>query len=572
MCNAVTNLKGASINPSPVVPPTLVAPPINSIAIPQSSMSCSVLITPTITYEGLGQGLVNWCREKEGDDEHENRVLAAQRIMRSEKEKSITLNLANLGLTSLPPILGTLTHLRSLHLNGNLLTNIAILEHLTGLTSLFLHMNRIAEIGPLGALRELRTLGLAGNLVSDLAPLSGLFGLRHLYLGGNKISNVKPLSELVGLTTLNLSSNPLADINKLAKLSNLQVLDVSQTQLDSIPFLFAYLEKGATINAENTLLSAETVRAFSENIRKASEDSTQYGPTFTPPFFKGSLVRPYNIIEKHFPGCPAPLIARPVHASSGYLGQKISMLLEKLGAIPKQVDVNFLDLDPHLLMKEVHRGIQTIRDFRVPASSIPGALMRLAKENPESYATIRKIQLVAKEAMSQCRGLALPGGVDIEEEFYSEGAKLSQVDYRRSIAEFAFVDVAHQQKKPILGTCRGAQLMNVYFGGTLKNIDRQIDWQTVDVIESSKQGLLQRLFKGNSIIGYFFHHQACGKIAPGFEVVMKRGDIPEMIMSEDNEFIGMQIHPEQDRDGKYSNGIRVYRLFLDKVMKHSLKT
>lgn len=272
------------------------------------------------------------------------------------------------------------------------------------------------------------------------------------------------------------------------------------------------------------------------------------------------------MIQRHFPHSPSPKIARPSHETTSYLGLKISQLLEKLGATPQDVDVNFLDLDPYVLIEEVHRGIQAIRALPVHHLSIPARLMQLAKESPESYATIWKIQEVARDVMSQCRGLVLPGGIDIETEFYQTNSDLQKIDYRRSIAEFAFVGAACNQKKPILGTCRGAQLINVYFGGTLENIDRQMDWQTVDLTASSKQKQLAQLFQDSSISAYFAHHQACAKIAPGFEVVMERGDIPEMILNEDNTMIGIQTHPEREESERYSKTMHIYQMFLKKAI------
>ena len=239
------------------------------------------------------------------------------------------------------------------------------------------------------------------------------------------------------------------------------------------------------MTASETPLSLAAIQTFEAEIKKVSEETPHLGPRFISLAADDGLIPAYNMIQTHFPGKKPPVIARSSHETSNYLGSKISVLLGKLGAVPEDVDVNFYNLDPTDLIEEVHRGMKSIRKNGLSCCSIPLELLSTAEKNKNLFPTIHKIRQAAESVISKCDGLVLSGGPDIEEEFYKESTKLDPADYRRSIAEFALADAAFRRHKPILGTCRGAQLANVLFGGTLRNVNRQMDWQTIEVADSS---------------------------------------------------------------------------------------
>ncbi len=125
--------------------------------------------------------------------------------------------------------------------------------------------------------------------------------------------------------------------------------------------------------------------------------------------------------------------------------------------------------------------------------------------------------------------LLLAGGEDIETFRYGEkdGGKLGEVNVRRDYWEFALLDAAIRRRLPILGVCRGCQVLNVCFGGSL--------WQDVP---TDKQGAnshrlkndgehavsvvpasyLSKLVSGTSASVNSRHHQAVKAVAPGFRV------------------------------------------------------
>ncbi len=65
-------------------------------------------------------------------------------------------------------------------------------------------------------------------------------------------------------------------------------------------------------------------------------------------------------------------------------------------------------------------------------------------------------------------GLILCGGGDIDPSYYHEEVNGSvAIDLARDNVEFALLEAYIRAGKPVLGICRGFQLINIYFGGTL---------------------------------------------------------------------------------------------------------
>lgn len=117
-------------------------------------------------------------------------------------------------------------------------------------------------------------------------------------------------------------------------------------------------------------------------------------------------------------------------------------------------------------------------------------------------------------------GLILCGGVDINPARYGMDNRGSEnCDNERDEAEFSILDDFVRSGKPVFGICRGMQLINVYFGGTLiqhlpdADIHRtlpqgEVKMHSVIAGESSIVGRLYgKEFKTNS-----YHHQAVKKL------------------------------------------------------------
>jgi putative glutamine amidotransferase len=163
--------------------------------------------------------------------------------------------------------------------------------------------------------------------------------------------------------------------------------------------------------------------------------------------------------------------------------------------------------------------------------------------------------------VKQIDKLLLTGGQDVAPRYYGEQPhpKLGENNNQRDEFELALIQEALLQKKPILAVCRGMQLLNVAFGGSLyQDLSLYADWQikhnqdptqgnfATHTIKNEPNSLVQRVF-GDSTQVNSYHHQAVKKLGTGLKATAWSDDgIIEAIESADSQqqIIGVQWHPE----------------------------
>ena len=125
----------------------------------------------------------------------------------------------------------------------------------------------------------------------------------------------------------------------------------------------------------------------------------------------------------------------------------------------------------------------------------------------------------------------LTGGGDIETTRYNgkNHPKVSNVEPDRDELELNIVELALEQNKPLLGICRGIQVINVALGGTLysdistqfktnirhdlyPDIARDFEAHSIEIIEGSK---LERIISGHTVNVNSLHHQGIKKLGNG---------------------------------------------------------
>jgi putative glutamine amidotransferase len=162
-------------------------------------------------------------------------------------------------------------------------------------------------------------------------------------------------------------------------------------------------------------------------------------------------------------------------------------------------------------------------------------------------------------------GLVLSGGVDVDPAHFGEAVVPEagvEVDPRRDAAELTLVTAALARDLPILGICRGIQVLNVAAGGTLHQdlglagLDRAEHQQReagrgpTDVahpVAIDGASRLARILGARSVEVNSFHHQAVKQPAPGFVVTARAPDgVVEGLERPDRAFVvGVQWHPER---------------------------
>jgi putative glutamine amidotransferase len=162
--------------------------------------------------------------------------------------------------------------------------------------------------------------------------------------------------------------------------------------------------------------------------------------------------------------------------------------------------------------------------------------------------------------LSKLDGLLLSGGYDINPKFYGEEPLegLEYVDADRDCTEMELTRFALEMNIPILGICRGIQILNVVGGGTLyqdlpsqkssclkhrQEADMQVTTHRVSIDRSS---LLYEILKKDEIWVNSSHHQAVKDVVPGYRVsAVAKDGIIESIEDTSRKFVlAVQWHPE----------------------------
>tara|TARA_R100001039_G_C1854372_1_gene116174 strand:+ start:718 stop:1356 length:639 start_codon:yes stop_codon:yes gene_type:complete len=153
------------------------------------------------------------------------------------------------------------------------------------------------------------------------------------------------------------------------------------------------------------------------------------------------------------------------------------------------------------------------------------------------------------------QGLIIGGGDDISPEHYGQDmdAKVKP-DPQRDELEIRWIKRALKQSIPLLGICRGAQLINVVLGGTLHQDIRPLRVRTYNRpgLMPTKQVRLESDSMLASLMGKLrirvnsLHHQAIDKAGENLRVVGRDlDDIVQAIQATDKRrIIGVQWHPE----------------------------
>ena len=168
-----------------------------------------------------------------------------------------------------------------------------------------------------------------------------------------------------------------------------------------------------------------------------------------------------------------------------------------------------------------------------------------------------------EEALEGLDALLLAGGADIDPRFYGAEPhpKLGGVVPERDTFEIALARAALERDLPLLGVCRGMQVLNVALGGTLHQhlpdlVGHGEHRRTIGSFSDSDHdvhldaGSLAARAAGEEVhVTKSHHHQGVDRVGQGLVVTGRAtlDDLPEAIERPDRRFVlGVQWHPEAD--------------------------
>ena len=166
------------------------------------------------------------------------------------------------------------------------------------------------------------------------------------------------------------------------------------------------------------------------------------------------------------------------------------------------------------------------------------------------------------ELLNSLDGIIFTGGEDFDPAFYNERPipQMGRVNAPRDKFDIKLLQLAAERSVPVLGICRGIQLINIAFGGSLyqdlpvQYYDKSIRHRQSQPSEEASHSVIVENFtvfsdivKEQTLMVNSAHHQAIKDVAKGFRIAGKSSDkIVEVIekIDNDNWILGVQFHPE----------------------------
>ena len=175
---------------------------------------------------------------------------------------------------------------------------------------------------------------------------------------------------------------------------------------------------------------------------------------------------------------------------------------------------------------------------------------------------------------SEYDGLLLPGGWDVNPARYGKDRVPQEtVDDDLDTLQFEVLERFLAAGRPVFGICRGHQLLNIAFGGTLiqhlpcaeNHMGLPTGEDNLHRAQVEPDSFLYRIYGAECTVNST-HHQAVKRPAPGIKITAVADDgIPEAFESLDGQVVAVQFHPEKLIEG---GDISWISLFRESLLNH----
>jgi putative glutamine amidotransferase len=228
-----------------------------------------------------------------------------------------------------------------------------------------------------------------------------------------------------------------------------------------------------------------------------------------------------------------------------------------------------------------------VTDTLSPEHTVDQYLEWIRRFDPAADFVVLSHRLDNAGELARVDGLLMTGGGDVHPSHYGSDVELNQlkgVDGRRDAFELDLVDRALEINLPILGVCRGMQLVNVYLGGSVivdlvsagynNHASAGEDEVSHEVIVAPGS-LLGNMTRSEQLVVNSSHHQAVGRLGNGLMVGAASPDgvteSAEWIVKDRMPFLLLvQWHPERMKEVDHPAARTIAEGFLREV-RHSME-
>jgi len=179
------------------------------------------------------------------------------------------------------------------------------------------------------------------------------------------------------------------------------------------------------------------------------------------------------------------------------------------------------------------------------------------------------------ELLNSLDGVIFTGGEDYDPTYYNERPipQMGTINAPRDKFDIKLLQLAAERGIPVLGICRGVQLINIVFGGSLyqdlptqyhdtsiRHRQRQSSTEASHTVIVEDNTVFADIVKDRTLMVNSSHHQAIKDVAKGFRVAGKSPDkLVEVIekIDDNNWILGVQFHPEM----RVSSDLAMRRIF-----------